>query len=68
MTQERCRIIFMGSPDFACPTLRRLAAEHDVVHILTQPPRAKGRGMTEQKQLSPPVVIRLASQQAGQQA
>ena len=49
MTQDRCRIIFMGSPDFACPTLRRLATEHDVVHILTQPPRAKGRGMTEQK-------------------
>ena len=49
MTQKRCRIIFMGSPDFACPTLRRLAAEHDVVHIFTQPPRAKGRGMTEQK-------------------
>ena len=39
------RIIFMGSPDFAVPTLDALvAAGHDVVAAYCQPPRAAGRG------------------------
>ena len=39
------RIIFMGSPDFAVPTLDALvAAGHEVVATYTQPPRPKGRG------------------------
>lgn len=39
------RIIFMGSPDFAVPTLDALvAAGHEVVAAYTQPPRPKGRG------------------------
>ena len=42
------RIIFMGSPDFAVPTLEALvAAGHDVVAVYTQPPRAAGRGKAE---------------------
>lgn len=40
------RIIFMGTPDFAVPSLRAiLDAGHEVVAVYTQPPRAAGRGM-----------------------
>ena len=43
-------IVFMGSPDFACPTLQALIdSTHNIIHVLTQPPRAAGRGMAEQK-------------------
>jgi methionyl-tRNA formyltransferase len=39
------RIIFMGTPDFAVPTLDALVAEgHDVVAAYSQPPRPAGRG------------------------
>ena len=39
------RIAFMGTPDFAVPTLDRLVADgHDVVAVYTQPPRPAGRG------------------------
>ena len=39
------RIIFMGSPEFAVPTLDALvAAGHDVVAVYCQPPRSAGRG------------------------
>jgi methionyl-tRNA formyltransferase len=42
------RIIFMGSPDFAVPTLDALVeAGHDVVAAYTQPPRPAGRGKAE---------------------
>ena len=38
------RIIFMGTPDFACPALDALAAAgHDVVAVYSQPPRPGGR-------------------------
>ncbi|MBB4154102.1 methionyl-tRNA formyltransferase [Sphingomonas jinjuensis] len=38
------RIVFMGTPDFAVPTLDALVeAGHDVVAIYTQPPRPGGR-------------------------
>jgi methionyl-tRNA formyltransferase len=40
------RIVFMGTPDFAVPTLRALLdAGHDIVAVYTQPPRPAGRGM-----------------------
>ena len=39
------RIVFMGSPAFAVPTLEALvAAGHEVVATYTQPPRPAGRG------------------------
>ena len=42
------RIIFMGSPDFAVPTLDALVdAGHEVVAAYTQPPRPAGRGKSE---------------------
>ena len=40
------RVVFMGTPDFAVPTLSEIVgAGHDVVAVYTQPPRAAGRGM-----------------------
>ena len=42
------RIIFMGSPDFAVPTLDALVAVgHEVLAAYTQPPRPAGRGKAE---------------------
>ena len=39
------RIAFMGTPDFAVPTLEALAAAgHDIAAVYTQPPRPAGRG------------------------
>ncbi len=39
------RIVFMGTPDFAVPTLDALvAAGHEVAAVYTQPPRPAGRG------------------------
>jgi methionyl-tRNA formyltransferase len=39
------RIVFMGSPDFAVPTLRRLTeSEHHIAGVVTQPDRPRGRG------------------------
>ena len=38
------RIVFMGTPDFAVPTLEALhAAGHDIVACYSQPPRPAGR-------------------------
>ena len=39
------RVVFFGTPDFAVPTLRRLLdSEHQVVAVVSQPDRPKGRG------------------------
>lgn len=38
------RIVFMGTPDFAVPSLKKLAAEHDVALVLTRPDAVRGRG------------------------
>jgi len=39
------RVVFMGTPEFAVPSLSEiLAAGHDVVRVYTQPPRPAGRG------------------------
>ncbi|HZU51217.1 MAG TPA: methionyl-tRNA formyltransferase [Sphingomicrobium sp.] len=44
------RIVFLGSPDFAVPSLRALvAAGHDVVAAYAQPPRPAGRGKADRK-------------------
>jgi len=51
------RIAFMGTPDFAVPTLDALlAAGHEVVAVYAQPPRPAGRG----KGLAPSPVQRRA--------
>jgi methionyl-tRNA formyltransferase len=44
------RIIFMGTPYFAVPTLQALAATgHEIAAVYTQPPRPAGRGMAEKR-------------------
>ena len=44
------RLVFMGTPDFAVPTLRALLdAGHEIAAVYTQPPRAAGRGMNARK-------------------
>ena len=42
------RIVFMGSPDFALPTLEALSDAYDVVGVVTQPDRPAGRGRQPQ--------------------
>ena len=40
------RVAFLGSPDFAIPTLAELIAQgHDIAAVYSQPPRPSGRGM-----------------------
>jgi methionyl-tRNA formyltransferase len=51
------KIIFMGTPEFAVPTLDALVeAGHEICAVYSQPPRRAGRG----KQLSPSPVQRRA--------
>lgn len=52
MTAAPLRVIMMGTPDFAVPTLRAIAdAGHRVICAYSQPPRPAGRG--QQVQPSP---------------
>jgi methionyl-tRNA formyltransferase len=47
------RLVFLGTPKFAVPTLERIVeAGHEVVAVVTQPDRPSGRG----QQVSPPPV------------
>lgn len=40
------RLAFMGTPDFAVPTLTELVGQgHEIVAVYSQPPRPKGRGL-----------------------
>lgn len=39
-----CRIIFMGSPDFATPTLRALHEHHQIIQVFSQADKPTGRG------------------------
>jgi len=50
--------VFMGSPEYALPVLRKLAAKFPVVGIVTQPDRPAGRGRV----LTPPPVKILADE------
>ncbi len=55
--KDKFRIIFMGTPEFAVPSLEALLSGPDqVVAVVTQPDRPKGRG----KKLTPPPVKQLA--------
>ena len=40
------RVVFMGTPDFSVPALERIATEHEVVAVVTQKDKPKGRGMS----------------------
>jgi len=57
MSKPPLRIIFMGTPDFGLPSLQALVdGPDDVLAVVTQPDRRKGRG----KKLTPPPVKLLA--------
>jgi methionyl-tRNA formyltransferase len=52
------RLAFLGTPDFAVPTLVELIGQgHDIAVIYTQPARPKGRGLTPE----PSPVAKLAA-------
>ncbi|MDX1994491.1 MAG: methionyl-tRNA formyltransferase [bacterium] len=38
------KVVFMGTPDFAVPTLQALLRHHEVIGVVTQPDRPAGRG------------------------
>jgi methionyl-tRNA formyltransferase len=52
------RIVFMGSPDFAVPSLHTLAECFEIVGVITQPDRPSGRG----RKLTHSSVKKLASE------
>ena len=55
------RIIFMGSPEFAVPSLEALVeAGHEVVAVYSQPPRQAGRG-----KMARPTAVQLRAQALG---
>ncbi|WP_147141796.1 methionyl-tRNA formyltransferase [Rickettsia asiatica] len=39
------KVIFMGTPEFAVPALKKLITHHEVMAVFTQQPKAKGRGL-----------------------
>ncbi|HYC60217.1 MAG TPA: methionyl-tRNA formyltransferase [Thermoanaerobaculia bacterium] len=49
------RIVVLGTPDFAVPTLEAVAREHEVVLVIAQPDKPAGRGM---KIHAPAVAVR----------
>ncbi|HYS52983.1 MAG TPA: methionyl-tRNA formyltransferase [Thermoanaerobaculia bacterium] len=49
------RIVFLGTPEFAVPTLEALAREHEVALVVAQPDKRAGRGLKLQ---SPPVAVK----------
>lgn len=52
------RLAFMGTPDFAAPTLAELVGQgHDIAAVYTQPARPKGRGYASE----PSPVAKLAA-------
>jgi methionyl-tRNA formyltransferase len=53
-------LLFFGSGAFGLPTLQRLAAEHQVLAIITQPDRPAGRG----GKLTPTPIAQWASEHA----
>lgn len=52
------RVVFMGTPEFAVPALRRLLESYQVVGVVTQPDRPAGRG--QKVQVSPVKELALA--------
>jgi methionyl-tRNA formyltransferase len=50
----------MGTPAFAVPALRAIAAAHDVVCVYSQPPRPAGRGKKDR-----PSAVQLAAEELG---
>lgn len=61
VTGAPLRIAFFGTPEFAVPTLQKLIdSRHDVVAVISQPDRPKGRGQKEQ-----PTATKVTAEAAG---
>lgn len=58
MSGRRLRAVFLGTPEFAIPSLRALATLADVAAVVTQPDKPKGRG----RQVESPPVARAAKE------
>src|SRR5581483_9752913 len=55
-TAVQMRIVFLGTPEFAVPTLDALARAHEIALVVAQPDKRAGRGL----QLQSPAVARYA--------
>lgn len=42
--EDNVRVVFMGTPDFSVPALEKIAQHHEVVGVVTQKDKPKGRG------------------------
>jgi methionyl-tRNA formyltransferase len=61
VTSPALRVAFFGTPEFAVPTLQRLIdSRHEVVAVVSQPDRPKGRGHKEQ-----PTSTKMTAEAAG---
>ena len=60
MTNNKLKIVYWGSPDFAVPCLQALHGRHDLLAVVTQPDRPRGRG----RSLAPPAV-KVAAEELG---
>jgi len=49
------RLVFLGTPEFAVPTLEALAREHEIALVVAQPDKPAGRGM---KMQAPAVAVK----------
>ena len=58
MTARRLRVVFLGTPEFAIPSLLALLHAAEVLAAVTQPDKPKGRG----RQIESPPVARVASE------
>ncbi len=54
------KVVFMGTPDFAVPTLKALIEKHEVLAVISQPDKPKGRGKKLQ-----PTPVKIAAEEAG---
>jgi len=54
MTIPRLRAVFLGTPAFAVPSLRALLTAAEVLAVVTQPDKPKGRG---RRTVPPPVAV-----------
>ena len=54
------RVVFMGTPEFAVPSLGRLAREHALVGVYVRPDAASGRGGGAR-----PAAVKVAAEQLG---
>lgn len=59
--ENQKRVVFMGTPDFAVPSLQKIAESgHEIVGIVTRPDKPRGRGQKLQ-----PTEVKAAAQDLG---